>query len=414
MSTPPTLIPPVILFGAGASKPAGVPLAGEMTQKILGLCKEGSQREITRALVTIIGALIIGNAGDTEFDPYQVDIERVLDAAILLRDRQNLEFAPFVGAWHPVLDDLERVTVTRLDAKRIAEAAVGNTSFHIDLRERPQTIEQRTKKSVSDALSRALSDISRQLSRRPDGALFRSLVDHLTGLLVKLIWIKPDTNLPYLDPLIRIAKETGVTVATLNYDNSIESSAASAKIRCETGITYWAANGSLPEPQTSGIELLKLHGSVKWWWTDARNDDSHALHQRRIEERDDSSVGKIAEGVIPEWAVGGIGRQLGVIFGGRNKLTAQGPFLDLLARFNETIRGHQHLAVVGYSFRDEHINQCILRWLRGNPVRRITIVERPGADPKGSPLLKAVGRDAADRITFMPVGAEAGLASILS
>jgi predicted CoA-binding protein len=52
-----------------------------------------------------------------------------------------------------------------------------------------------------------------------------------------------------------------------------------------------------------------------------------------------------------------------VIFGHRNKLTAEGPFLDLLKQFDEQLQQTDILTVIGYSFRDPHINFYISKYL---------------------------------------------------
>jgi hypothetical protein len=51
------------------------------------------------------------------------------------------------------------------------------------------------------------------------------------------------------------------------------------------------------------------------------------------------------------------------IFGQRNKLTTEGPFLDLLRHFDEQLQQTDLLTVIGYSFRDEHINFYISKYL---------------------------------------------------
>jgi len=52
-----------------------------------------------------------------------------------------------------------------------------------------------------------------------------------------------------------------------------------------------------------------------------------------------------------------------IIFGGRNKLTAKGPFLSLLTAFDQKLTMSHKLTAIGYSFRDEHINEYIGRWM---------------------------------------------------
>jgi hypothetical protein len=104
------------------------------------------------------------------------------------------------------------------------------------------------------------------------------------------------------------------------------------------------------------------------------------------------------------------GRGLGVIFGGRNKLTAEGPFLDLLVKFQSVLSENSHLIVVGYSFRDQHINRCIRRWLARDRSRCLTIVERQGALEADNLFYKACAHDLGERLTFDPIGAEEGIA----
>jgi hypothetical protein len=67
----------------------------------------------------------------------------------------------------------------------------------------------------------------------------------------------------------------------------------------------------------------------------------------------------------------------GLIFGQRNKLTADGPYLDLLRQFQYQLSQSKSLIVVGYSFRDEHINTYISQWLNSSwaSANKITIVD---------------------------------------
>ncbi len=70
-----------------------------------------------------------------------------------------------------------------------------------------------------------------------------------------------------------------------------------------------------------------------------------------------------------------VGSQLAVVFGSHNKLTAEGPFLDLLAEFKTELWQHSELLVIGYSFRDPHINYIIGRWLDADRKRQIHVVD---------------------------------------
>jgi hypothetical protein len=63
-----------------------------------------------------------------------------------------------------------------------------------------------------------------------------------------------------------------------------------------------------------------------------------------------------------------------VVFGHRNKLTAEGPFLDLLRAFRRELTSVQIVTVVGYSFGDVHINEYLSQWLNSRSENRLRIV----------------------------------------
>ena len=93
---------PLVLLGAGASAPAGVPTAVEMTRRMMEACRQDAQHDYLRALSAIYGGLQMG-LGQSEVPRLGgPDVEQVLNAASLLGDRFNLEFAPFVATWHPI------------------------------------------------------------------------------------------------------------------------------------------------------------------------------------------------------------------------------------------------------------------------------------------------------------------------
>lgn len=68
-------------------------------------------------------------------------------------------------------------------------------------------------------------------------------------------------------------------------------------------------------------------------------------------------------------------RRSALVFGERNKLTAEGPFLDLLAQFRLELEPAHRLVVVGYSFRDAHINEMIRRWVNGDRNRHVVVID---------------------------------------
>src|SRR6266404_3755337 len=348
---------PLLLLGAGASRPAGVPTALEMTRKMMEMCEADDQRDYLRALNALAGGLQMG-VGQSEFTTSgDADVEQVLNAASLLGDRFDLEFAPFVAAWHPIIEELERRKFGSWEAQRIVRRAMSGLS--LDRIPRSARPEEAIRTAVEGTLQIAIMGIGDYLSLRPDGALFRGLMTYLTGKLVELTWLRSPEKLAYLDPLLTAARDTPITVATLNYDNGIELRASSLAVPCETGIDVWSETGSFRRAPT-GIDLMKLHGSVKWWWSMRNEEDPIGLRYREFIEVDDAYMEQITK---QDFRMEILGQQFAAIFGGRNKLTAEGPFLDLLIKFKKVLDEHWRLLVIGYSFRDAHVNQCIVRWL---------------------------------------------------
>jgi hypothetical protein len=157
---------------------------------------------------------------------------------------------------------------------------------------------------------------------------------------------------------------------------------------------------------TIGIDLTKLHGSVRWRWNKRRARLATGFDNREISEISDKprSAGFNRRYTEDE------GNLLGVIFGGHNKLVADGPFLDLLAKFRNALEEHSRLLVVGYSFRDPHVNHYIMRWLHRDTSRQVTIVDREGASENPARLFQAGGYKLLERLTFEPIGASGGFA----
>jgi hypothetical protein len=102
----------IVLLGAGASQPAGVPTALEMTGRMLAKFRDDRlQRLYLRTTKMIVGALQMAAGARREEPNSNIDIEQVLSAAKLLGTRFDTELSPFVGGWHPFLEELERTFI---------------------------------------------------------------------------------------------------------------------------------------------------------------------------------------------------------------------------------------------------------------------------------------------------------------
>jgi SIR2-like domain len=203
---------------------------------------------------------------------------------------------------------------------------------------------------ITTALDRAMpGDISVVLERLRDGMLTS---------LFKLLRV--DANrVEYLEPLIAFAHDQrSLTVGTLNYDRSVEEAAAGQGMPCDTGIATWLASGQLSWSK-AGIRLLKLHGSIDWVLEDTF--EQGRLPRKRIRVVSLNEVGHRASPAV--------------VFGEAGKLRSEGPFLELLLSWLNDLRTARTLLVVGYSFRDAHVNETIARWFNDDDERRVIVVD---------------------------------------
>ncbi len=77
--------------------------------------------------------------------------------------------------------------------------------------------------------------------------------------------------------------------------------------------------------------------------------------------------------------------QPALVFGQRGKLRAEGPFLGLLAELEKQMSSATQLAIIGYSFRDDHVNELIQRWCQEDIARTILVIDPAWPDTIGAP-----------------------------
>jgi hypothetical protein len=156
----------------------------------------------------------------------------------------------------------------------------------------------------------------------------------------------------YMVPLVRSC--LGGTIATLNYDNVVEQAGGPAVLVRNISTRRII----VPDEQPTKVRLLKLHGSLDW----RRVADDVIAGGRPLE----------TEHYMPA-----------VVFGAANKLRHYGPFLELLRAFVNKLGEIHHLFLIGYGFRDQHINEMLRIWATApaadGDIKRITICQGPGA-----------------------------------
>jgi hypothetical protein len=329
-----------VLLGAGASVEAGVPASFDMTTRLVKRIEASAPMQYGPALNFVCGALLAYDSaqGSSPFD--SLDVERVFSAVELLSERRTLEVTPFVSSWHPAVDAWDR--------------RGGGLTGVMDDRLRKSILEEHGP-STTHLINEM---IDKRVGPTADSTVYDGLAREMVLELRKLVATTPK-SVQYLAPLIAAGRQQGgLTIATLNYDLSVEQAAKGEDVPFSTGIEDIEDGGRVEWPG-EGVRLLKLHGSVDWGWRDAR----------------------VADGFLPFDYVGTVGSRdenrvrPAMIFGRRGKLRPEGPFLGLLEEFEEFLDRSLHLISIGYSFRDDHVNEIVRRWIFEDPNRHITVVD---------------------------------------
>ena len=102
----------IILLGAGASKDAKLPDSFGMTQAIIEeFHKRSDYRQYLSIANYVLGGLFFeeGRKGKNPIK-YNINVEDFFNAILLLAERDNLEVTPFINSWHPMVEELDKVT----------------------------------------------------------------------------------------------------------------------------------------------------------------------------------------------------------------------------------------------------------------------------------------------------------------
>jgi SIR2-like domain len=350
--------PQILLFGAGASKDAGLPDSFELTDRVLDAIKDSPEAKV---LAFAVGGILFGG-GVRGLNPRSrgADIEALIRAVDRLDRRQESDVAPFVSAWHPHLLELERMKPSRP-----------------------------------------------RLAADPPLSVFGAAREESMRVLRRILWTS-DSPFSYLAPIASIlTRQRRLVIGTLNYDNIVERFCRAFAIPYSTGIpersNYDPRVGYVQESITEGISLLKLHGSLNW--------SMHTPPPRR-------GPGLVEHPFVLTWGdkapnFADIRLALpGILFGGQNKLTADGPFLDLLFLFRAELLAAEHLTIVGYSFRDHHINAQLVDFANRSEQRSIVVID-PNP-PIESPVLSGLRDGLGTRLKFVRLPAAAGLIEVFA
>lgn len=357
--------PVAVLLGAGASIEAGIPGSFKMTDEIVKAVNENPLYRYNNqgwALNFVCGALqahatsIGGSFHDS------LDVEYVASAVALLAARYLHEAAPFVQQWNPAIEQIE-----------VPQAPpFADNEFKKALSSGAQAIERAIKsggrqgvnniKSAMEGgahgLRTAVTNLIDSRSGHRSTRVYEDLGNTMTKILCQKVEVSNASSVQYLSPLINKARSQGsLVVGTLNYDRSIEVLSADHNLPCITGIESWSNDRNFMTV-SDGIQLIKLHGSVDW-----------------VDKGGKYIAGRLPsmQVAVQQWSPNM--QEKPVIVFGRDKLRASGPFLDLLREWESQIQKVNLLLIAGYSFRDDHINETITRWVNEDEQRQLYVID---------------------------------------
>lgn len=356
-----------VLLGAGASADAGIPTTMEMTDAVIGELADREHRRVLKFIRYTIAAHLAQRRPDEwarDEPSVAVDVERLFAAVDLLVDRDQQPWSPFVGTWRSGLESFAPepsirefdLGVALRDVDRALIAAMSDTA-------RRGSVSSMTSRILERPLFELLERAFKVVRPSDVSVLLADVRDEMLRSLFSVVRIADSTRVSYLSPLVELARKQGsLTIASLNYDRVIETLAELTDVRCDTAIESWSTQGELEWSESSLLRLLKLHGSIDW--VADRHEPTTAgqlplLRIRKIKSEDERA-----------WH-----ERPAVVFGEAGKLRAEGPFLELLLRWSAELRRADTLLVVGYSFRDAHVNEMIARWFTSEETRRIVLVD---------------------------------------
>jgi NAD-dependent SIR2 family protein deacetylase len=405
----------LFLLGAGASVEAGIPDAYAMTKVMVDkFTHSRSYMGFEKVLKFVVGGLFFqkGINGENPYDG--VNIEDLFNTIISLGSYQSSELGPFINSWHPHLNQLEGGNIASETSRELLETIYkpleeyfyeSMMSFgqqkqvSFGSRFTPSHIEIAIN---SDRFKRIFADAVRQVALKSEGKLFAATANAMISSLTNMVWLSDPDKVQYLSPLVRHVRKTNSIIATLNYDNAIELAGRVTKCLVDTGLESWSNTGVFSFDSNT-IPLIKIHGSIDWALSNGKTSPQKPLPFQVIKKL--NMAGNQEQKLRPA-----------IVFGGKNKLTTKGPFLSLLRTFEKQLSNAETLWVIGYSFRDEHVNEFILNWFNGKTTRIIGIVDPRinRSNPFINHLSNAKQKGRRKRVNIIEEPASIGILEILA
>jgi hypothetical protein len=393
----------LFLLGAGASIEAGIPGAYQMTKVMLEKFMRTNYPETEKAIRFVLGGLLFqqGMQGKNPLDG--INIEELFNAVRLLGERQSSELAPFISSWHPHLDELAKGHLSTDTSLKLMDTIAEPIEQYLTRWQKTGALSYpENYVSTPGAALRFASELKRAVQEFMVGEgekLLQKTAEHMNYYLAEIIWIDDAAKINYLLPLVEYAQNTNATIATLNYDNSVELAGQVAGVEIDIGFDSWSNTGEFSFINGK-VSFLKLHGSIDWELSEGQTSEEKPLPFQVIQNIDQAHI----KGWTPR----------ALVFGGKNKLTAKGPFLSLLRSFDQKLAETDILTIIGYSLHDEHINEFIVTWFNHDMHRKIRVID-PQPENLAQDFVELLKQDYAyDRVQVIKETASNGISSLKS
>lgn len=183
----------------------------------------------------------------------------------------------------------------------------------------------------------------------------RPIVEDLKDFIKRNAIIDTQERIRYIEPLLGFVEQyKPLDIFSVNYDTCIEQFCNVYKLNYQDGFDVnW--NPQVFERENVDIRLYKLHGSIIWY----RSDRSGCIKLPVMAEKAGIQLitGEKADSLM---------------LYPMQKFDYAEPLLELLIRFKTIMQNCKVLIVVGYSFRDAHIQRILLDVARQN--RELTLI----------------------------------------
>lgn len=191
-----------------------------------------------------------------------------------------------------------------------------------------------------------------------DRNILRSFIEFTYSRLREELTLRDPQKASYLERLKDLSEgERGLDIFTLNYDLCIEHALTTGNVPFTNGFTKEGLWSPTAFENRARIKLFKLHGSLDWI-----DDQVYGLCSIEFPKHE------IAEMIETDQT------RPTLIFGTAHKLSAREPFLTLAYHFAQRLLKTEILAIVGYSFGDEHVNEIVEQGVKKNARLRIVVV----------------------------------------